>query len=251
MVSRIYLVALMGRENNPLYVRGFGPEAPSSISRDQDSTGASSHDDSCSLATTGTEVSTVRDTELRYQFLAHISLDVFAARSPQKTSDSDFGLLFVQDGMAMYGWMTNTGVKIVLGFASGEVISNEIRSIFRAIHFAYISLVCNPFYSVDERRPIHSRKFDISLRRIVDAWNGTTPVHTPAESISRASVASQQSTSNGSGSGASTVYYSNTSNNGTVEGIVMSYSGSRSASPTALPSGDSGINSTSATMVVR
>ncbi|KAJ8099417.1 Sedlin, N-terminal conserved region-domain-containing protein [Lipomyces tetrasporus] len=250
MVSRIYLVALMGRENNPLYVCGFGPEtAQSSILRDPGSTGVSSHDDSCSLATAGTEVSAVRDTELRYQFLAHISLDVFAARAPQKTSDSDFGLLFVQDGMAMYGWMTNTAVKIVLGFASGEVIGSEIRSIFRAIHFAYISLVCNPFYSVDERRPIRSRKFDINIRRIVDAWNGTTPVFSPAESISRASAASQQSTSNGSG--ASTVYYSNTSNNGTVEGIVMSYSGSRSASPTALPSGDGGINSTSETTVVR
>ncbi|KAK9485590.1 Sedlin, N-terminal conserved region-domain-containing protein [Lipomyces starkeyi] len=238
MVSRIYLVALMGRENNPLYVRSFAPET-ASTSHDPDSIGVSSYDDSSSIGSASAKVSISRDTELRYHFLAHISLDVFAARLPQKTSDSDFGLLFVQDGMAMYGWMTNTGVKIVLGFASGEIIGSEIRSIFRAIHFAYISLVCNPFYTVDERRPIHSRKFDINVRRIVDAWNGTTPTYTPAESMSRSSAASPPSTSNISS--ASTVYYSNASNNGTIEGVVMSYSGSRSPSPTASSSVDGGI----------
>ncbi|KAK9490871.1 Sedlin, N-terminal conserved region-domain-containing protein [Lipomyces doorenjongii] len=238
MVSRIYLVALMGRENNPLYVRGFAPET-ASTSHGPDSTDVSSYDDSSSIGPTSAKASTSRDTELRYHFLAHISLDVFAARLPQKTSDSDFGLLFVQDGMATYGWMTNTGVKVVLGFASGEIIGSEIRSIFRAIHFAYISLVCNPFYTMDERRPIHSRKFDINIRRIVDAWNGTTSTHTPAESISRSSAASPQSTSNISG--ASTVYYSNTSNNGAIEGVVMSYSASRSPSPSSSPSADGGM----------
>ncbi|KAK9374092.1 Sedlin, N-terminal conserved region-domain-containing protein [Lipomyces chichibuensis] len=238
MVSRIYLVALMGRENNPLYVRSFAPET-ASTSHDPDSTGVSSYDDSSSIGPPSAKVTTSRDTELRYHFLAHISLDVFAARLPQKTSDSDFGLLFVQDGMAMYGWMTNTGVKIVLGFASGEIIGSEIRSIFRAIHFAYISLVCNPFYTMDERRPIHSRKFDINIGRIVNAWNGTTPTHTPAESISRSSAASPQSSSNISAT--STVYYSNASNNETIEGVVMSYSGSRSPSPAPSRSADGGI----------
>ncbi|KAK9364759.1 Sedlin, N-terminal conserved region-domain-containing protein [Lipomyces kononenkoae] len=239
MVSRIYLVALMGRENNPLYVRDFVPETASTpISREPEPAG---NGDSGSVEAVSTKISTSRDRELRFQFLAHISLDVFAARLPQKTSDSDFGLLFVQDEIAMYGWMTNTGVKIVLGFASGEIIGNEIRSIFRAIHFAYISLVCNPFYSVDERRPIHSRKFDINIRRIVDAWNGTTPVHTPAESINRSIAASPESTSNTSAR--STVYYSNSNNNnnGNIENVVMSYSASRSPSPTSAHSVDSGM----------
>ncbi|KAK9237503.1 Sedlin, N-terminal conserved region-domain-containing protein [Lipomyces kononenkoae] len=239
MVSRIYLVALMGRDNNPLYVRGFLSETDStSISGEPEPAG---NGDGGSVGAVSTKLSTSRDRELRYHFLAHISLDVFAARLPQKTSDSDFGLLFVQDEIAMYGWMTNTGVKIVLGFASGEIIGSEIRSIFRAIHFAYISLVCNPFYSVDERRPIHSRKFDINVRRIVDAWNGTTPAHTPAESIiSRSSAASPQSTSNTSAR--STVYYSNnSSNNGNIENVVMSYSGSRSPSPPSAHSVGSGI----------
>ncbi|KAK9381314.1 Sedlin, N-terminal conserved region-domain-containing protein [Kockiozyma suomiensis] len=184
MPSAIRLLALMGRENNPLYVRSFDPTL-------------STEDD--------------QKTDLRYHFLAHIALDVFAARLPTKSADSDFGLLFVQDGIAIYGWMTNTGVKIILGFSSGEVIGSEIRSIFRAIHFAYISLVCNAFYDVDERQPITSRKFDISVRRIVEAWNGTTPP--AARSVSVLPGSPKPATP--------------------VENVVMSYSDSRTATPVA------------------
>ncbi|KAK9477237.1 Sedlin, N-terminal conserved region-domain-containing protein [Lipomyces japonicus] len=170
MPSKICLVALMGRENNPLYVRSFIAQQDHSNS-----------DGALNVVSDGIAALYHDDPELRYYFLAHVSLDVFAARLPQQTTDSDFGLLFVQDGIAMYGWITNTGVKIVLGFPSGEIIGNEIRSIFLAIQFAYISLVCNPFYVVDEKRPISSKKFEQSIRRIVDAWNGTTSGPQPIE----------------------------------------------------------------------
>ena len=54
---------------------------------------------------------------LSYHFLAHTTLDIFAARMPSKTNgDSDFGLLCaVDDQLSLYGWLTNTGVKIVVG----------------------------------------------------------------------------------------------------------------------------------------
>ncbi|KAK9468349.1 Sedlin, N-terminal conserved region-domain-containing protein [Lipomyces arxii] len=150
MVSSIRMVAFMGRENNPLYIKNF--ESSSN--------------------------------KLKYHFLAHISLDVFSSRLLlNKSLDSDFGLLLVQDGMALYGWMTNTGIKIVLGFGSGEVIGSEIRSIFRALHFAYISLVCNPFYTLDERKSITSVKFDLNVSRVVNAWNGTMPLSNDDHSV--------------------------------------------------------------------
>jgi trafficking protein particle complex subunit 2 len=42
-------------------------------------------------------------------------LDIFEARMPQKTADQDFGLLQALDErLAMYGWLTNTGVKFVI-----------------------------------------------------------------------------------------------------------------------------------------
>jgi hypothetical protein len=52
---------------------------------------------------------------LEYQFLLSSSLDIFEARLPHKTADQDFGLLqAVDERLAMYGWLTNTGVKIVV-----------------------------------------------------------------------------------------------------------------------------------------
>lgn len=53
---------------------------------------------------------------LKYHFLTHATLDVFQARLPLKSNgDSDFGLLYsVDEGLAAYGWLTNTGVKIIV-----------------------------------------------------------------------------------------------------------------------------------------
>lgn len=42
-------------------------------------------------------------------------LDIFEARMPQKTAGHDFGLLHALDErQALYGWVTNTGVKLVI-----------------------------------------------------------------------------------------------------------------------------------------
>jgi hypothetical protein len=42
-------------------------------------------------------------------------LDIFEARIPSKTIGHDFGLLHALDErIAMYGWVTNTGVKLVI-----------------------------------------------------------------------------------------------------------------------------------------
>ncbi|KAK9457173.1 Sedlin, N-terminal conserved region-domain-containing protein, partial [Dipodascopsis uninucleata] len=231
MPTKIYLVALMGRENNPLYVKSFqSDQLPiEGIT-----------DDASAVGALESRVA-ARDVDLRYEFLAHISLDVFAARLPHKTADSDFGLLFVQDGIALYGWMTNTGVKIVLGFSSGEVVGSEIRGIFRAIHFAYISLACNPFYSIDERKPINSRKFELSIRRIVDAWNGTPTVvstRTPTVAVSLGSVPTESASAISDTGADSNASASSGGDNGIYlkaatlsENITLSYSDSRTGSP--------------------
>jgi trafficking protein particle complex subunit 2 len=52
---------------------------------------------------------------LEFSFLLSSCLDIFKARTPYKTADQDFGLLqAVDERIAMYGWMTNTGVKFVI-----------------------------------------------------------------------------------------------------------------------------------------
>lgn len=42
-------------------------------------------------------------------------LDIFEARMPTKPVGQDFGLLqAIDERLAMYGWLTNTGVKFVI-----------------------------------------------------------------------------------------------------------------------------------------
>jgi len=140
---------------------------------------------------------------LEFQFFLSTSLDIFTARLPHKTADHDFGLLqAIDEQLAMYGWLTNTGVKFVVivdmegrpaGTSIGKHNSNnsallglkdsELKPAFKALHTAYIRLLRNPFYDPDEHSPrsaqaairlgsmqIMSPKFIEEVARIGEAW---------------------------------------------------------------------------------
>jgi hypothetical protein len=110
------------------------------------------------------------------------ALDVFAARVPTKANDdSEFGLLYaVDDGCALYGWLTNTGVKIVVAVegpvGEGGVREGDIKNVFRSLQTSYISVVCNPFFDNDETRPITSRRFVADVKRVAESWRPSVMV---------------------------------------------------------------------------
>jgi len=118
--------------------------------------------------------------KLAFHFLVHATLDIFASRLPSKANgDSDFGLLYaVDEELALYGWLTNTGIKFVVAVETppGEtgVREGELKPVFRALQTAYIRLVCNPFYENDETRPIESKRFLGEVRGIVGTWKPGT-----------------------------------------------------------------------------
>ncbi|KAF1975922.1 Sedlin [Bimuria novae-zelandiae CBS 107.79] len=165
-VPSIACIGVIGRHNNPLHISLFPLEerAP-----------------------------------LEYQFLLSSCLDIFEARLPHKTVDQDFGLLqAVDERLAMYGWLTNTGVKFVivvdmegrpataLDIKSSTAVGlrdADLKPAFRALQTAYIMLLRNPFYNPDEHTPltangeqrsgstqITSKKFIQEVKRIGDAW---------------------------------------------------------------------------------
>ncbi|KAL1597357.1 hypothetical protein SLS59_007386 [Nothophoma quercina] len=98
----------------------------------------------------------------------------------------------------MYGWLTNTGVKIVIvvdmeGRPATALDSKaatavglrdaDLKPAFRALQTAYIKLLRNPFYNPDEHSPISanadnkigstqitSRSFIQEVKRIAQAW---------------------------------------------------------------------------------
>jgi len=80
----IAAIAVIGRHNNPLHISLF---PPSDGERDK----------------------------LEYSFMLNSCLDIFEARMPAKTIGHDFGLLHALDErIAIYGWLLNTGVKLVI-----------------------------------------------------------------------------------------------------------------------------------------
>ncbi|KAI9727112.1 MAG: hypothetical protein M1828_007313 [Chrysothrix sp. TS-e1954] len=163
-VPAIACIGVIGKHNNPLYIALFSPEE--------------------------------RD-ELEYQFMLSSCLDIFEARAPNKTVDHDFGLLQALDErIAMYGWLTNTGVKfvIVVDMEGRPANANEARNsaligvrdadlkpAFRALHTAYIRLLRNPFYDPEEHlkrgmpnaapAPVSSPQFGAAVDRIGKIWH--------------------------------------------------------------------------------
>lgn len=170
IMPRISTIAILSRRNAPLLISIF-PNPP-------------------------------KDSPLHLQTQQQIycTLDVFEAKLPSKPADPDFGLLYAYDEKLSYwGWMTNTGVKFVVGieFADGEVgkgvgvgegelkpvsvvlaITRRLnvqltkRQIFKEIQTAYINLVCNPFYHLqkDGEGPITSPRFIKEIRNIGESW---------------------------------------------------------------------------------
>lgn len=81
-------IGIIGRHNNPLHVALF----PATYHDKQEP----------------------RD-QLEYEMMLNSSLDIFEARMPSKTVGHDFGLLHALDErIALYGWLLNTGVKLVV-----------------------------------------------------------------------------------------------------------------------------------------
>ncbi|KAK8158766.1 Sedlin [Phyllosticta citrichinensis] len=164
-VPAVACVGIIGKHNNPLHISLFPPDA--------------------------------RDA-LEFSFLLSSSLDVFEARLPHKTAEQDFGLLqAVDERLAMYGWMTNTGVKFVIAVdMEGRLATTndpktsivglrdaDLKPAFKALQSAYIGLLRNPFYDPDQHSPltanaeqnvgstqITSRWFINEVKRIGEAW---------------------------------------------------------------------------------
>ena len=124
-------VALLGKENNPLYLRAFGP-----------------HD------------------QLRFHFIVHTALDfieekVAAQRSQAGVAPSQqaaagaskqdcyLGLLYPIEDLRTYGYLTNCRIKLVLVVDDEEVKDGEVKSLFRRLHALYVDTVSNPFHAPD------------------------------------------------------------------------------------------------------
>ncbi|KAG5884629.1 hypothetical protein JTB14_023823 [Gonioctena quinquepunctata] len=113
------------------------------------------------------------DEELGFQYKVLSSLDVVeeklnsGAKSGSDLRELYLGMLYSLETHKMYGYVTNTKIKIIIVVDSTNMSlrDNEIRSMFRKIHSEFADIVCNPFYIPGE--PICSKSFASSIKNIM------------------------------------------------------------------------------------
>lgn len=195
---QIRFVSLISRDNRPLYIQAFLPENNESEVDAKNEQGNLKSNEMNEL--------------LKYNFLSHMSLDVFESPFAPVGTHSSQGkptLLFVQDGILVYGSETLTGLKVVIGcsrykgieildkkaevtdsvndavkvasqkglgnlegFAETDMIEvGALESIMNSVRKEYIRYSCNPFLDPKKETEINSEKFDQNIKKIVEDFN--------------------------------------------------------------------------------
>ena len=178
-MTKIHFIALISRDDRPLYIQSL--DQVSSIDESPENPQNTEKSDP---ETTDSDLSGVlpleANTFLKYNFLSHMALDVFASpmslhlREQQGASDGVL-LLFIQDDVTVYGMETNNGLKLVVGASTEIVFREKLKNLFLQIHRAYLKTVCNPFTDVlregDYDKMLHTDVFDKRIKRIVMEWD--------------------------------------------------------------------------------
>ncbi|KAJ3410793.1 Trafficking protein particle complex subunit 2-like protein [Chytridiales sp. JEL 0842] len=129
----VQCVAVIGKQNNPLYLKTF-----STLHKD-----------------------------LKFHYCCHTACDIIEERvsAGSRHTDQYLGLLYAMEDLAVFGFMTNTRVKfiVVIGVVDTAIKDLEMKNLFKRIHSAYVGLVSNPFWDPESNAKISSRGFNQSI----------------------------------------------------------------------------------------
>jgi hypothetical protein len=114
--------------------------------------------------------------DLKFYYTVHTSLDVVeekissVAKSTNDLRELYLGLLYPTEDYRVYGYVTNTKVKfiIIVESSNAALRDNEIRSMFRQLHHAYVDMLCNPFYIPGEEITSNSFEKIVSSMMVQD-----------------------------------------------------------------------------------
>uniref|UniRef100_A0A6B2LQG9 Trafficking protein particle complex subunit 2-like protein n=1 Tax=Arcella intermedia TaxID=1963864 RepID=A0A6B2LQG9_9EUKA len=123
-------VAVVSRKNNPLYLKTF-----------------------------------VKDNALKFHFIVHSSLDVIEEKVKKSEKQSYLGLLYPTEDYKVYGYITNTGVKMIL--VASETASPkdpDVKVFFQNFHKLFVNATSNPFYENNSK--IESPSFDSAISQL-------------------------------------------------------------------------------------
>ena len=104
-----------------------------------------------------------------FHALIHTCLDVVEEKDD--SSDSYLGLLTATEAYRVYGYASNTQIKLMVAVSeAGDLKASNVGSLLRHIHTLYIDAVSNPFHPFNA--PLDSPAFDASLAAIASSWQG-------------------------------------------------------------------------------
>ncbi|WMV13271.1 hypothetical protein MTR67_006656 [Solanum verrucosum] len=170
----IVCVAVVGHQNNPLYIQSF-TEADDALKLH--------HIVHCSL-----DVVDERGLLSRHTVLVKFDSGVVLCgnkkkaaadgavysklNNPKKSSptlnETFLGLLYPTENYKVYGYLTNTKVKLILVTTDLDVRDADVRNFFRNFHAAYVDAVSNPFHVPGKK--ITSRTFAERVSTIVKSF---------------------------------------------------------------------------------
>mmetsp|Transcript_2282 Transcript_2282/g.4117 ORF Transcript_2282/g.4117 Transcript_2282/m.4117 type:complete len:187 (+) Transcript_2282:256-816(+) len=146
-VSRIACITVIGERNQPLCLKVY-TESLAGLPRRQG-----------------------QSPELKMQEVIYNTLDVFEDLSETNARKEAYvGCLATVGTIAMYGLMTSTKLKIVLGLRNEKGTEVHAKAALQRIHKYVIASFMNCFQSMDG--PIHSQKFEASVNalRVSNEW---------------------------------------------------------------------------------
>lgn len=150
----ICFISFISRDDQPLYIQSFDK------TNDEGTSGSNEGE---------------MNKFLKYNFLSHMALDIITSpaslsiRENQLNSDSI--LLLIQDDVSVYGYETNTGIKIIIGFDNlVSAKQGDVNQLVKSVYKNYIKAVCNPF-GEESTNVLQTPSFDKSIAKIVNQWN--------------------------------------------------------------------------------
>jgi hypothetical protein len=106
---------------------------------------------------------------LKFHYIIHCALDVVDERLNAKTktpggNDPNLGLLYPTEDYRVYGYVTNTKIRLLIAVDELETKVAEMREVFRRFHGAYVDAVSNPFHQ--QGHAITSKSFVAKVRAL-------------------------------------------------------------------------------------
>ena len=85
-----------------------------------------------------------------------------------KQADCYLGLLYPIEELRVYGYQSNSRIKLIVVLDEDEVKDAEMKALFRRLHALYVDTVSNPFISPDTEL-YDCTSFGRQIERIVEA----------------------------------------------------------------------------------